>query len=321
MPVTSRSFAALQAIYYEMQQNPLRVYGAQGGEPSATRADGKVLDFKKDFGFLRVHGNAIDENWMGGSTIGYALSGAPAAIQFPSMTPYFPIEHIATQASLWTHISGGTISVQLVLWFQGASRTVGAGQQHGYAGQESLYAAIPGLKVVVPHKVYDVKGLMAAALRDGNPVALFDYTTEASADIPDEPYTVPIGKSAILQEGTDITIATWPPASTQVEAALKTLATAGVKAEYLDVRTLKPLDEATLATSVTKTKRLLVVSHGHYTNDSSSHVIAMACQAVSGLKVRKITFPDAPPPQSGVMLGWMLPDAAKIADAAKKLIG
>jgi pyruvate/2-oxoglutarate/acetoin dehydrogenase E1 component len=222
---------------------------------------------------------------------------------------------------MWNHISGGVEHCPMVLNLTDAGRRPGSGQQHGHAGEECIYANMAGLKVVVPHKVYDIKGLMHAAIRDGGPVAFFTNSGEASADIPDEPFVVPIGKAQILQEGTDITIASIPPANLEVEKALPDLAKAGISVEYFDPRTLKPFDEDTLVNSVTKTKRLLVVSHGQYTNDFSSHMIAVAAQAVSGAKFYKITFPDAPCPGSGPMVDWMIPDAPKIIDAAQKLIG
>ncbi|HLE80893.1 MAG TPA: transketolase C-terminal domain-containing protein, partial [Dehalococcoidia bacterium] len=197
----------------------------------------------------------------------------------------------------------------------------GSGAEHSIAGLETTYAMFHGIKVVCPHKVYDAKGLMAAALRDGAPVAYMNYSSEASADIPDEPYVVPIGKAQILKEGSDITIATWGPASIQVEQALPLLEKEGIKAEYFDPRTLKPFDDETLAKSVTKTKRLLVVSHGHFTNDFSAHILASAAENVPGAKFRRITFPDTVSIAAPATVEWMTPNAPKIVDAAKKLIG
>jgi len=325
MPVMSRAFAMLQAIEYEMQQNPLIVYSRQNSVPTATRADGKAIDILAEFGLDRIlakGGQGIDEDWMTNSTIGFAIaSQAPAIVTLPTMTTLYPTEFVFNTMAMWNHISGGRAHSPVVLNLSDSGRSPGAGQQHGHAGEESIYAAMAGLKVVVPHRVYDIKGLMHAAIRDGGPVAYFSNSGEASADIPDEPFVVPIGKAQILQEGTDITIAPIPPANLEVEKALPDLAKAGISAEYFDARTLKPFDEDTLVKSVTKTKRLLVVSHGHYTNDFSSHMIAVAAQAVSGAKFYKITFPDAPCPGSGPMVTWMIPDAPKIIDAAKKLIG
>ncbi len=323
MPVMSRGFAQLQAIQYEMQKDPKMVYVLQGAIASATRADGKSINFNDEFGWARsgsIRGSPIDEKWMVGSCIGAALSGHKAVVQPPAMCHYFVLEEIWNQAGKLSHATGGGGSCPAVFWISGSGRGVGSGAMHCEAGHEAVYANLPGLKVVVPNTVYDAKGLMHAAIRDGGPVVYVDYVTEASADVPDEPYVVPIGKAAVRQEGKDITIATWPPANVEVQAALKTLVTAGISYEYIDVRSVKPFDEETLVKSVKKTGRLLVVTHGYYTNGFAGHVIAVAAQEVPGAKFRMITWPDVGTPASAILVAWLMPDAAKIVDAVNKLL-
>jgi pyruvate dehydrogenase E1 component beta subunit len=139
-------------------------------------------------------------------------------------------------------------------------------------------------------------------------------------DVPDEPYTVPIGKAAVRQEGKDITIVAWAPATIEVEKALPELAKANISVEYIDLRTIKPMDVDTLVTSVKKTQRLLVVEHGHYTNGFGSHVLAEVAQKVRGALLKKLSFPDAPAPAAAEMIVWMTPDAPKIVDAAQKMM-
>lgn len=324
MPVTPRTFAILQAIQYEMQRDPKIVCSLQGSIGSATRPDGKSINFLSEFGLDRAmgrFGQAIDEIWMAGSTVFYPfIEGHCAITQLPGMTTMYPAELMFNAAGPYRYQTGGMIpSVSCVIWLAAPGRGAGSGAEHSTAGVESVYAYYSGIKVVCPHKVYDAKGLMAAAIRDGNPVMYVAYSSEASADIPDEAYVVPIGKANILKEGTDITIAANPPASLEVETAIATLEKDGIKAEFFDVRTLKPFDEATLVKSVKKTGRLLAVSYGNYTNDFTSHILAVAAQEVPGLKCRKITFPDVPSPASREMINWMKPDNPKIVDAAKKL--
>ena len=108
----------------------------------------------------------------------------------------------------------------------------------------------------------------------------------------------------------------WAPATVDVKTALPEIAKAGISVEFIDPRSLKPLDVDTLVTSVRKTTRLLVVEHGHYTAGFGSHVIAEVVQAVPGVKVRKIAFPDVPGPGAAGMMSWLRPDAPKIVDAA-----
>jgi pyruvate dehydrogenase E1 component beta subunit len=172
----------------------------------------------------------------------------------------------------------------------------------------------------VPGDAYDAKGLMIAAIRDPDPVIFMTYGGPASGaqpDVPDDAYTVPIGKAAVRQEGTDITIVAWGDSAVQVKKALPDLDSAGIKAEVIDPRTIKPLDVDALVTSVKKTGRLLVVDHGHWTNGFGSHVIAEVVQKVDGAKCRRIAFPDAPAPAAREMIGWMNPDAPKVVEAAK----
>jgi pyruvate dehydrogenase E1 component beta subunit len=124
----------------------------------------------------------------------------------------------------------------------------------------------------------------------------------------------------VRQKGSDLTLVAWAPATVDAEQALPELAAAGISVEYIDPRSLKPLDGNALIASARKTRRLLVVEHGHYTGGFSSHVIAEVAQEVPGVKARKIAFPDVPGPGAGGMMSWLRPDAPKIVDAAKQLM-
>jgi pyruvate/2-oxoglutarate/acetoin dehydrogenase E1 component len=140
----------------------------------------------------------------------------------------------------------------LVLWIGGAGRRQGSAGQHTDVGAEVIYTYMAGLKVVVPSNAYDAKGLMIAAIRDPDPVVFRDYSEVASGeqpDVPDEAYEVPIGKAVVRQEGKDLTIVAWAPATVDVAVAMPNIAKAGISAEYIDPRTLKPLDVDTLVAS------------------------------------------------------------------------
>jgi len=321
MPVMPRSFAQLQAIQYEMQQRPYMVYTAQNRIGTATRPDGKSINYLEEFGLDRVlarGGQAIDEDWATNSSIGYALTGNTAITALPGMTPLFVIEFMECQAAMLQIQTGGLLKCPMIL-LQGASGR-GSVSQHANTSGEAKYANVPGLVVLNPHKVYDNKGLMHAAIRYGGPVAWMQYSTESSADIPDEPFVVPIGKAAILNQGTDVTIAASPPASLEVEKAVAELDKLGIKAEYFDTRTVKPFDEETLIASVKKTGKLLCVDHGYYTNCFSMHIMAVAAMGVPGAKLWMIAYPDGAPPYARNMNLWMQPDSPKIVDAVQKLV-
>jgi pyruvate dehydrogenase E1 component beta subunit len=239
------------------------------------------------------------------------------------MAGIYAIEYVQNQAGKIRSMTGGQASMPFVLWVDGAGRTRGMAGQHTDVGMEALYAQLPGTKVVVPSDAYDAKGLLVAAVRDPDPVIYIDYAEVKGGeqpDVPDEAYEVPIGKAAVRQQGRDLTIVAWAPAIVDVRRALPELAKAGISVGLIDPRSLKPLDVDTIAASVRKTRRLLVVEHGHYTAGFGSHVIAEAVQAAPGITARKIAFPDVPGPGAAVMMGWLRPDAPKVVDAATRMV-
>lgn len=325
MPKKPYGYAQLEAVRDEMRQNPDMVYFYQNQIPTATLPTGEVIDLVKEFGPVRTSGRgwAIDETWIAGAAIGAATAGSKAVARLPMMTPIYAIEYVQNQAGKIRSMTGGQASMPFVLWQDGASRSRGSAAQHTDVGMESIYAQLPGIKVVAPSNAYDAKGLLIAAIRDPDPVVYLDYGDVKSGeqpDVPDEAYEVPLGKAEVRQKGTDLTIVAWAPASVDVKRALPDIAKKGISVEYIDPRTLKPLDVDTLVASVKKTKRLLVVEHGHYTCGFGSHVIAEVVQAVPNVRARKLSFPDVPGPASGVMMAWLRPDAPKIIDAAIQMM-
>lgn len=319
------NYAQIEAVAQEMRRNKDMVFFYEYETPVATLPTGEVLDLVKEFGTPRTSGTgwAIDESWIVGAAIGVATAGSIAIARTPSMAGIYAIEYIYNQAGKLRSMTGGQASMPFVLWQGGGSRTRGSAGQHTEVGQEGLYANLPGVKVVVPSNAYDAKGLLIAAIRDPDPVVYYDYPEVKSGDqpdVPDDAYEVPLGKAIVRQPGKDLTLVAWAPATVDVKRALPDLAKAGISVEYIDPRTLKPLDVETLAASVKKTRRLLVVDHGHYTNSFSSHVIAEVVQAVPGVKARKIAFPDVPGPGAAGMMAWLRPDAPKIVDAAVQMM-
>lgn len=319
------AYAQLEAVAQEMRRDKEMVFFYEYQTPISTLPTGEVLNLVKEFGPLRTSGVGwpIDEAWIAGAAIGVAAAGSPAIARLPSMAGIYAIEYVFNQAGKLRSMTGGQASMPFVLWQDGAGRTKGSAGQHTDVGQEGLFANLPGIKVVVPSNAYDAKGLMIAAIRDPDPVVYWDYPEVKSGeqpDVPDEAYEVPIGKAVVRQEGRDITIVAWAPATVDVKQALPQLAKMGISVEYIDPRTLKPLDVDTLAASVKKTRRLLVVDHGHNTNGFGSHVVSEVVQAVPGIHARKIAFPDVPGPGAQGMMAWLRPDAPKIIDAAVRLV-
>src|SRR5216684_525099 len=314
MAKKSYSYAQLEAVAQEMRANPDMVFYYEYQTPTATLPTGEVLDLAKEFGEIRTSGQGwpIDEQWIVGAAIGAATAGSKAIARVPTMAALYAIEYVQNQAGKIRLMTGGQASMPFVLWIDGAGRSRGMAAQHTDVGMEALYAQLPGVKVVAPSNAYDAKGLLIAAIRDPDPVIYFDYPEVKSGeqpDVPDDAYEVPIGKAVVRQQGKDVTLVAWAPATVEVKRALPLIAKAGISVDYIDPRTLKPLDIDTLVASVKKTRKLLVVEHGHYTGSYGSHVIAEVVQAVPGVKARKIAFPDVPGPGAAGMMGWLRPDA------------
>jgi acetoin:2,6-dichlorophenolindophenol oxidoreductase subunit beta len=325
MAKKSYNYAQYEAIAQEMRKKEDMVFFFEFGTAGASLPTGETIDLVKEFGPLRTSGRgfAIDECWITGLAIGTAAAGSTAIARLPSMAAIYPIEFVYNQAGKFRSMTGGQANMSFVLWVEGSSRRRGAAGQHSDVGQEALYINLPGIKVVCPSDAYDAKGLMIAAIRSGDPVVYYDYPEVKSGeqpDVPDDAYEVPLGKAIVRQPGKDLTIVAWAPASVDVKRALPGIAKAGISAEYIDPRTLKPLDVETLVASAKKTRRLLVVEHGHYTGGYGSHVIAEVVQAVPGTKARKLSFPDVPGPAAGSMMNWLRPDPPKIIDAAMQLM-
>lgn len=321
----SYNYAQLEAVAQEMRANPDMVYYYEYQRPVTTSPSGEVLDLVKEFGELRTSGRGwpIDETWITGAAIGAAAAGSKAIARLPSMAQIFALEYVYNQAGKIRSMTGGQASMPFVLWVDGSGRRQGSAGQHTDVGAEALYANLPGIKVVVPSNAYDAKGLLVSAIRDPDPVAYIDYPEVKSGsqpEVPDEAYEIPFGQAVVRQKGNDLTLVAWAPATVDVGKALPELERAGISVEHIDPRSLKPLDVETLAGSVRKTRRLLVVEHGHYTAGFGAHVVSEVVQQVPGIKVRRLAFPDVPGPGAAGMMSWLRPDAPKIVDAAMLLM-
>lgn len=317
------NFAILEAIQHEMQNDPHMTMLYEYQRPVGVGPMGNVIDLYAEFGDMRIPDwGPIDEEWFVGGAAGIAMTGVRAIAHLPSMCTLRSFELVFNQVGKLRHMTGGQVNMPLVIWQDAAGRNPGMAGQHADAGQEALYASIPGIKVVVPSNPHDAKGLMTAALNDNDPVIFFHYPgiDGNQADVPDEQYMVAIGEAAIRQEGTDLTVVGYGPAAVEIQRAVPGFAEAGISAEIIDPRTIKPMPIADIIASVEKTGRLLVVDHGHETLGTAAEVIARVAIAVPGSRLARSTFPDAPPPGAREMITWMTPDAPKIVDAAKLLM-
>lgn len=311
----SMTQAVLEAIQGEMRRDKLLTLLYEYQRPG--------LNLEREFGPWRVRYCAIDEQWIVGAALGMSMIGVPAIAHIPSMTTFIPYELMFNHAGKLRHMTGGQAAFPMVLWADMAGRSPFQAAQHADAGLESSYARLAGLKVVIPSNPYDAKGLMTSAIRDVDPVVFCHYSMPASGpDVPDEPYTVPIGEPVVRSEGKDITLAGYAPQTAELAKAVELLKQEGISAELIDPRTLAPLEGVmpAIIESVRKTGRLLTSDDGSYSFSNCTEIVARVAEALPGVKVKRLAFPDAPAPGAPEMLSYMRVDAAKIAAAAKKLL-
>ena len=318
-------YAQLEAVAQEMRADPEMVYYYEYQKPTTIGPTGEIFDLVGEFGDLRTSGRGwpIDESWIAGVAIGAAAAGSKAIARLPSMAQIFAIEFVYNQAGKLRSMTGGQASMPFVLWVDGAGRRRGSAGQHTDVGAECLFANLPGIKVVAPSNAYDAKGLLISAIRDPDPVVYIDYPEVKSGrqpDVPDEAYEIPLGEAVVRQRGSQITLVAWSPATVDSARAVAELAKAGISVEFIDPRSLKPLDTDTIVASARKTRRLLVVEHGHYTAGFGAHVVAEVAQLVPGVRTRRLAFPDVPGPGAAGMMTWLRPDTPKIVDAAIQLV-
>jgi len=316
------TFAILEGIQSEMQREKLLTLFYEYQSPSA-RFGERAINLEAEFGRLRVRFCAIDEQWIVGGVMGMSLIGVPAIAHIPSMTTFIPFELMFNHAGKLRHMTGGQAAFPMVLWADMASRTPFQGGQHADAGLESAYARLAGLKVVVPSTPYDAKGLMISAIRDVDPVVFCHYSMPAAGpEVPDEPYTVKIGEAVVRTEGTDLTMVAYAPQTTEMAKAVTELKKEGISAEFIDPRTLAPLEGVMepILKSVKKTGRLLTSDEGSYSFCNCAEIVARVAEALPGVKVKRLAFPDAPAPGAPEMLNHMKVDAARIVAAARKLV-
>jgi pyruvate dehydrogenase E1 component beta subunit len=189
-----------------------------------------------------------------------------------------------------------------------------------------MFMGVPGLKVAVPSNAADAKGLMTAAIRDDNPVILFHHylLVLEHGDVPDGEHVVPLGEAAVVREGSDVTIVAIGWLVGQALAAAEQLAADGINAEVIDPRTLAPLDTATILRSVEKTGRLVIADQSTRHGSAAAVIAAeVASEGFSSLQapIQLVTALDATIPYSEPMEQYLLPNTAKIVQAAQQVVG
>ncbi|WP_449254630.1 alpha-ketoacid dehydrogenase subunit beta [Bosea sp. (in: a-proteobacteria)] len=282
-------------------------------------------DLVHRFGKERVIDTPISELGIAGAAVGAAITGMRPVleIQFSDFVT-LAMEQLVNQAAKIRFMFGGKASVPMVVRLPGGSGT-GAAAQHSQS-LEAWFAHVPGLKVLQPSTPHDAKGMLLAAIDDPNPVLIFEHKLlyKTKGHVPAEAYRVPIGQAAIRREGMDVTIVGSSIMARKAEAAAERLAADGISAEVIDLRSIRPIDFTTIAESVRKTHRLLVVYEGVKTMGIGAEISAMIAESevfdFLDAPIIRLGGADAPIPYNPVLEKAAVPQEDDIVAAASNLV-
>jgi pyruvate dehydrogenase E1 component beta subunit len=276
----------------------------------------------QEFGAKRVIDTPITEHGFAGLGIGAALAGLKPVVEF--MTFNFAMQamdQLINSAAKTLYMSGGQMGCQIVFRGpNGAAARVAAQHSQDYS---AWYSHIPGLKVVSPSTAADAKGLLKAAIRDPNPVIFLENEIlyGHSSPVPKlDDFVLPIGKAKIARPGSDVTIVSWSMGMTYALRAAEELAGAGIDAEVIDLRTLKPMDNETIIASVQKTGRAVTVEEGWQQNGVGAEIAARIMEHAFDYldaPVARVSGKDVPMPYAANLEKLALPSVAEIVEAAK----
>ncbi|MFN0301894.1 MAG: alpha-ketoacid dehydrogenase subunit beta [Burkholderiales bacterium] len=312
-----------EALHQEMERDAsVFVMGEDVGATGGLFQVSKGLADR--FGEARVRDTPISEATFCGAGVGAAIAGMRPVVEvqiFDFVTQM--MDMIVNQAAKFRFMLGGRPNVPFVLRGpQGGGIRLAA--QHSQS-LESWFTHIPGLVVIAPSTPYDAKGLLAAAIRDNNPVIFLEHKLlyhGASGPVPAEPYAIPIGKADVKRAGNDVTIVATQIMVARALAAATRLEAEGISVEVIDPRTLRPLDEETILASVKKTGRLIVVHeavrHGGFGAEVAAIVMEKAFDWLDAPVVR-ISAPDVPMPFNPDLELAVIPSQQMIEDAIRKI--
>jgi pyruvate dehydrogenase E1 component beta subunit len=328
--------ALREAIAEEMERDPrvfclgedIAVPGGWGGAFTVT------LGLEQKFP-ERMINTPIAELGLFGVACGAAMMGMRpiADVQYGDFL-LLATDQIVNNIAKFRYMSGGQITMPLVM--RAPVGATGRGSQHAQ-NLERYFIGVPGLKVVAVSNAYDAKGILKAAVRDENPVMIFEHkllygskgaraepgAVDATSEIPAAEYTVPLNRAAVRREGADVTILGWLLMLHYSLQAARQLADEGVGAEIIDVRSLAPLDLETIGASVQKTGRVVIVEEGPKTGSVSAEIAATVMEHFGEYlrcPVCRVASADVPVPFSPVLENAYRPDVPRIVEAARQVM-
>ncbi|MDZ4394344.1 alpha-ketoacid dehydrogenase subunit beta [Cypionkella sp.] len=312
------------ALREEMTRDPsVFMFGEDIGRYGGVFKVSKGL--MEDFGESRVRDTPISEQAMTAMAVTAAMTGTRPILEI-MYADFIPLcmDALVNQASVFGYLWEGQVNMPFVLRTQGGGG-VGTGAQHAKS-LDSFLAHIPGIKVVAPVTPADAKGLLKAAIRDPQPVIFLEHKLlyNLRGEVPEgDDHIVPIGKARIVQSGKDISIFATSKMVIEAEASAKLLAKDGIDAEVIDLRTLRPLDLASIKASIAKTHHAVVVNEGWtfcgYAAELSATIMDHCFDDLDA-PVMRVAMPDMPIPYSEPLELAVIPNAAKIAAAARRAL-
>lgn len=286
----------------------------------------KVLKGMVDeFGPERIIDSPISEAGIAGLGVGAAMTGMRPIVDimfgdFITLT----MDQMVNQAAKTHYMSGGKLKAPMVL-----RTTMGATRRSAAQHSQSLHAwfsHIPGLKVVVPSTPYDAKGLMKSAIRDENPVAIFEdkMMYQLKGPVPENEYTIPLGKADVKRTGEDVTLVATSSMVQVALAAAEQLAELGISVEVIDPRTMVPLDKTTLVESAKKTSRAVIIDEGYQSYGVTAELAAVIADGAFyylDAPVKRLGAMDVPIPFSPALEDLTVPTPEQVIDLTKMLCG
>ena len=289
-------------------------------------AFGVSVGMMDEFGEERVRDTPISEAVIAGAAAGSAVTGMRpiAELMFMDFST-IAMDAIVNQAAKMRYMFGGKAQVPFVLRCPAGSGT-GAAAQHSQS-LEAWFCHIPGLKVVAASTPYDVKGLLKSSIRDNNPVIFVEQKLlyRVKGEVPEEEYTIPLGKADIKREGTDVTVVTYGRMLQRVLEAAEEAEKDGISVEVVDPRTLVPLDTETIIKSVMKTGRLIVVNEAVKTGSFAGEIVSRVVESEAfdylDSEVIRLSGKDTPIPYNPKLEASVVPNKDDIKEAIYKAMG
>ena len=317
------SQAVNEAIAEEMRRDPAVII--LGEDVAEAGTPFKILSGLVDeFGPERVVDTPISEPGFTGIAVGAAMTGLRPIVDIMFGDFLFLImDQLCNQAAKTHYMSGGKLKVPMVVRTNmGATRRSAA--QHSQS-LHALPAHIPGLKVAMPSTAYEAKGLLKTAIRDDNPVVIFEdkLSYQEKAPVPEEEYLIPFGEAVIHREGTDITLIGTSSMVQVAMAAAEQLAADGISAEVIDPRTIVPLDETSIVASAQKTSRAIVIDEGHRSFGVTAEIAARVSERAFyhlDAPVQRFGAMNVPVPFSPALEDLTVPTPDLVAEQARKAV-